>query len=303
VTPALSILVCTRGRPEAAARAIRAILEDAPEDAELLVQDQSDGEQTREALAGCADGRLRYTKLQTRGLSRARNAGVAASRGPVLLFTDDDCLPAPGWAEAVLREFAAEPGLDALFGRVLPLGEGPEGWECPSVMTSDERASITSLGGGLQDALGHGNNMAFRRGCFERLGLFQEWLGAGTPLKGGEDTEFILRLRMAGGRALYAPAPTVFHDNWMPRPRSRRQLRGYAWALALVLGGFLWRGRLAVGRLYLRQLGSYLKGLKRAVLALELAGLGHFGWLLVLHGLGLAAAPRYLRRRPPSLEA
>ncbi len=38
-----------------------------------------------------------------RGIGAARNTGAARARAPVVAFTDDDCLPEPGWLEALLR--------------------------------------------------------------------------------------------------------------------------------------------------------------------------------------------------------
>ena len=48
-------------------------------------------------LAGCDDPRLRVVAESRRGLSAARNTGLAAAAHPVVAFTGDDALPASGW--------------------------------------------------------------------------------------------------------------------------------------------------------------------------------------------------------------
>jgi len=45
---------------------------------------------------------LRYEFEGKQGLSHARNHGIAAARGDILLFTDDDVLPEPDWMEVTL---------------------------------------------------------------------------------------------------------------------------------------------------------------------------------------------------------
>jgi glycosyltransferase involved in cell wall biosynthesis len=64
----VSILVCTRNRPESLERALRSLL--ASEDVvfELVVVDQSNGDATRRLIDGIDDCRVRYHRSNTRGL-------------------------------------------------------------------------------------------------------------------------------------------------------------------------------------------------------------------------------------------
>ncbi|MET0414404.1 MAG: glycosyltransferase family A protein, partial [Actinoplanes sp.] len=54
------------------------------------------------------------------GLSRARNAGLAAARGELVAFTDDDVEVDPRWLEALSRPFEDAP-VACVTGLVLPL--------------------------------------------------------------------------------------------------------------------------------------------------------------------------------------
>lgn len=55
--------------------------------------------------------------------------------------------------------------------------------------------------------------MAFRRGVFERVGRFDERLGAGRFFAGAEEADIFYRGLKAGYSILYAPNVTVYHDH------------------------------------------------------------------------------------------
>ena len=52
-----------------------------------------------------------------KGQVRARNLGLAAARGEIIVFTDDDVRPMPGWLEQLCRRLE-EDQCDALIGAV-----------------------------------------------------------------------------------------------------------------------------------------------------------------------------------------
>lgn len=52
------------------------------------------------------DPSIRLISQLNSGPATARNRGALEARGDLLLFTDDDCVPAKGWFEAMLAPFA-----------------------------------------------------------------------------------------------------------------------------------------------------------------------------------------------------
>ncbi len=54
--------------------------------------------------------------FRARGLNAARNAGIAAAAGELIVFVDDDCRAPPGWLEALLAGIAAAPDRDVFGG-------------------------------------------------------------------------------------------------------------------------------------------------------------------------------------------
>jgi GT2 family glycosyltransferase len=164
------------------------IVEDGPEDAGTVELARRYG--------------ARYVALgRPRGINVARNAAVAASSGELVCFLDDDVEAWPGWLDALL---AADPALEALGGPIRPRLEGSRLWAC-----GREPLPVTSLDLGSEDReaeLVWGANMAVRRSALERIGLFDERL-AGA----GDEEDWQLRLRAAGGRIGYVAAAGVDH--------------------------------------------------------------------------------------------
>lgn len=303
--PRISVLVCTRNRPHAIGACLRSILASGLADMELLVIDQSTDDLTGEEVRKLtADPRLRYIRTPTKGLARSRNIGIRAAKAPLILFTDDDVLAEPTWVELVLAEFDADPTIDAVYGRVRPYMQrdvaGKEGYHCPTLMESEQRYVVQGLTKSTHEALGHGNNMAFRRRVFEQHGLYLEWLGAGTYMTGGEDTDFTFRILRRGAKMLYTPAPTVYHDNWMPIEKSNAQLYKYMFSASVVFSRFMFRGSVTAARVQWRYAKQYWRDWRGSVKWKNWPAVTHHKKLMrglckgVVFGLGtvLRRAPR-----------
>jgi glycosyltransferase involved in cell wall biosynthesis len=297
---AASVVVCTRDRARTIGRCIASILASEVEAMELLVVDQSDDDATQAIVMTLDDPRLRYLRTPTRGLARARNIGIEASRAPIILFTDDDCYVEPSWVAEILNGFQAAPRVDAVYGRVLPHGEGRPGMVCRCLMEDTRPRLVEGLPKGrVQRAIGHGNNMAFRRACFSRHGLFLEWLGAGTPMKGGEDTDFSFRILRAGARIYYSPAPLAYHDNWMPIQASNRQIAEYRLSAAALLTRFVLRGSLAALRHHISFFGSSYEHTRRWQKRNERGRIRYERELLQSQIVGIGYGLLYAFRRSP----
>lgn len=71
--------------------------------AEIIVVDDGSSDQTVEVAREFS---VELISLgQNRGTSAARNAGILASRAPIVAFTDDDCIPNQDWLAELIRPY------------------------------------------------------------------------------------------------------------------------------------------------------------------------------------------------------
>jgi len=121
--PAVSVVMPTFRRPgpmTLAARSVVAQAGFAPGEVELIVVDNDpDGSalDAFEALAAESPISVTYVHARTPGVGRARNAGMAAAKAPLVAFLDDDEEAPPHWLAALVSTQAAT-GADAVFGPV-----------------------------------------------------------------------------------------------------------------------------------------------------------------------------------------
>lgn len=206
----MSVVVPTRDRPERLARCLESVRGALHDDDELVVVDSASVDA---AAVGAVAARYADTvvRLDLPGVDRARNAGWRKAAHDVLLFTDDDVVVTAGWADAFVAAIAAHPEVGFVTGRI----DSPPGQPLPrrEVALKRElepqvfdRASIRNLG--------HSASMATRRAVLERVGGFDEALGAGGHFRSAPEADLFDRILAAGWVGRYEPAALAFHEQW-----------------------------------------------------------------------------------------
>lgn len=223
-TPSLSVVICSRDRPEflreALAEFSREELNSADGGAiELVVVDSAS--KTPETAAVAANYGIAAIRCELPGLSRARNVGFAAATGDLVAFTDDDCFPTLEWARRVRGAFA-DPQVGVVTG---PVHADRATKQAVSV---DERDEDFAYAWGSDPAkVGHGANMTFRRTALEQAGAFDPMLGAGSQMRSAEDIDMIWRVLRAGWTGRFDAAAVISHRQWRSTWQAVRMAYGY----------------------------------------------------------------------------
>ncbi|HEX3542172.1 MAG TPA: glycosyltransferase family 2 protein [Acidimicrobiales bacterium] len=149
-----------------------------------------------------------------RGLSGARNTGVAMAGSPIVAFLDDDARADATWSDRLLGPYA-DPRVVACGGAAEPVLHGPRpGWwprefdwvvGCSYIGLPHDRAQVRNL---------IGANMSARRSAMVSVGGFGEGIGrVGARPLGCEETDLFIRMtqRWPEARIVYEPEARVHH--------------------------------------------------------------------------------------------
>jgi GT2 family glycosyltransferase len=220
--PLVSVIVPTFSRPGPLARCLAALAaQDYPsERCEVIVVDDGSEQPLDEILAG-SGGPMPLTLLRqaNAGPGAARNRGAAAARGTLLAFTDDDCLPEPGWLRALASAHQAGP-CDLVGGRVLNHDTRNAYAETSQlILDGAYRYYPRNPGPGRFFA---SNNMAVPAAGFRELAGFD----AGFRIA-SEDRDLCDRWLAAGYRLRHAPEAVVRHAPQLTLGRFARQYFNY----------------------------------------------------------------------------
>ncbi|MEU4622682.1 glycosyltransferase family A protein [Actinoplanes sp. NPDC023801] len=253
--PDITVVVCTRERPGALARCLDSLLAQEYMPARVLVVDNAPATgATAEVVRSAARrGPVDYLKEPRPGLSFARNAAEAATRGEIVAWIDDDELADRWWLAEVARALVENPDADVISGVIVPaeLETRAQIWFEQFGGHSKGRGFKPDTFGPhtahLQSPLyplppfGTGANMTFRPGVIERIGGWDTALGAGTPAMGSEDTLAFTQVLLAGGTIVYQPTAVTHHYHRRDFAGLHKQMVGYGTGLTAAYTGLLLR--------------------------------------------------------------
>jgi GT2 family glycosyltransferase len=151
----------------------------------------------------------------------ARNRGISESSGDIIVFTDADCIPDPDWLEQHIRAHAE--GAQVVGGAVALAGTNYWAQSDNVSMFHDfvtghprgERALLPTL------------NLSVQRTVIDAVGYMDETF----PGAAAEDSDWTVRMRLAGYPLLFEPAAVIRHaparTSWSDVVRHWRNL-GYS---------------------------------------------------------------------------
>jgi O-antigen biosynthesis protein len=209
MTLPVSIVVVSRGRPDALARCLTGLSQLLYPLFEIIVVADPAGV----AACGPWSGRIKIAPFDEPNISAARNLGIAQAAGDVVAFIDDDAVPEPTWLAQLTAPFAL-PEVTAAGGRVLGRNGISAQWpdrdiraDATSHILTLDPANPTLLTG--QPGRGiktEGTNMAFRRAPLAAIGGFDPAYRFYL-----DESDLNLRLAATGATTAVVPGAVVHH--------------------------------------------------------------------------------------------
>lgn len=121
--PSVTVVVSTYNRAELLSGLLDSLESQSYVDFEVVIADNGSSDTTWESLrtrAAHSELKLKAIRLPAQdGPATPRNTAISVSRAPLVAFTDDDCLPEPGWLAELTAPFEA-PGVVIAQGRTTP---------------------------------------------------------------------------------------------------------------------------------------------------------------------------------------
>ncbi|MCH2547813.1 MAG: glycosyltransferase [Alphaproteobacteria bacterium] len=216
----ISIIICTYNRIDSLLPALEAAADSMRHakniQCELAVIDNNSNDSTADSVKEWCnkntDIAAFYVMEPKKGLSHARNCGIAHTQGKLLVFTDDDCHLPKDYLENAYKYFSQDSTPTLRSGQVL-LGDCEDlpvsiktGKEFVEYSRAENSAHAHNVGTLLM-----GCNMNIPRQMIDALGAFDANFGAGSPMYGGEDTDYVMRAYAAGYIIQFVPDLRLYH--------------------------------------------------------------------------------------------
>jgi glycosyltransferase involved in cell wall biosynthesis len=189
-----SVITPVRNGVRFIAEAIDSALRQLAPDDEIVVIDDASTDATKSVLARIPDPRIRVLDGLGRGVSSARNIGLAVAVGEFIAFLDHDDLWPPARHSTLLKALLDGPEIDFATGRIR-LHMEHDAIMLPQFPEIDGRlGEFISVCSAL-----------FRRRVFDQVGYFDEGMHF------AEDTDYLLRLKERNCRVVLCDIDTVIY--------------------------------------------------------------------------------------------
>lgn len=208
----LSLIIATFNRCDSLRRTLSCIEQQHVDaDWELIIVDNRSTDETAEFVERFSvESKLNVVLVHEPkpGLGNARNAGLRAAKGELVLFTDDDCLPAKDYLEKTLQVFHEDPNVGFVGGRILLHDKSDQ----PITIKESSIREDIPAGQFIEAGVIHGANLAFRKTALMQAGGFDPFFGAGS-FYSVEDIDSAAHVSALGWKGVYDPRPLVFHHH------------------------------------------------------------------------------------------
>ena len=244
--PRVSVIICSYNGASTVESCLRSMGKINYPDFEVVFVDDGSTDRTQEIVAQFPW--VINIVQENKGLSVARNVGMEAATGEVIVYTDSDCEADEDWLYYMALNLVRGGHVGVGGPNFIP-DEGS--WVADCVGLSPGGPTHVMLDDRTAEHV-PGCNMGFFRHAAMEINGFD-----GQFRKAGDDVDFIWRLQHAGGTIGFAPAGQVWHYRRNTVKAYLKQQRGYGEAEALLkykhpdhfntLGASHWRGKIYGG--------------------------------------------------------
>lgn len=225
-----SLILCTLGRDKEVENFLSSLCHQVYKNYELIVVDQNEDDRVKDIIDRYKNkiDKIKYFRVNFKGLSRGRNFGLLHVEGDIVAFPDDDCkypsnilLEVKNRFERDKIDFLSCISLDEVSGlesngrwrkNKMPISKSTLFGTCISYTIFVKAECIKE------------NKMSFD----ERLGV-----GADTPFQSAEETDFIYQLLLSGCKGIYYPEICIYHPLKIIEYDERTIERAYYYAMGL----------------------------------------------------------------------
>jgi glycosyltransferase involved in cell wall biosynthesis len=240
--PVVSVVVTTHNRPDSLEETLRSISAVKYPQLEIIIVDNAPSNDASCELVEQLSSEiknLRYIREDRVGLCWARNCGLAAAKGEITVFTDDDVLIDPNWLTALVQGFSNGNNVACVTGLILPRElETPAQVWCeehggfgkgfvPQIFDLTAHRPTDPLFPYRLSMFGSGANMSFKTDILRKFGGSDPALGAGTPTRSAAEFPAFYNVIVNNYQIVYRPDAIVYHSHHEKYERFRQQFYGY----------------------------------------------------------------------------
>ena len=251
VLPMISVIVCSYNGSSTVESCLRSMQRIKYENFEVVFVDDGSTDNTQTILKDFENWpRLRVITQKNKGLSFARNVGMNAALGEIILYTDSDCEADEQWLYYIALAMVRSKHVGMGGPNLIP-DEGS--WVASCVGLSPGGPTHVMIDDRTAEHV-PGCNMAFYTWAAKEIGGFDPQFRTA-----GDDVDFIWRLQNRGYSIGFSPAAQVWHYRRNTIAAYLKQQRGYGVAEALLkykhpdkfnaLGASHWKGKIYGGNI------------------------------------------------------
>jgi mycofactocin glycosyltransferase len=201
-----TVLVPVKDRPLQLDQCLAALGRDYP----VLVVDDASDDPAATAAVAARHGAKVVTRAVNGGAGVARNTGLDGIRSEFVVMIDSDCVPPPGWIDALAAQFN-DPLVGAAAPRIMPWSAGESGVDrytrvAGSLDLGGREARVAPL---TRVSSVPTAALVTRRSAL--LAVARDGAVFDPALRSGEDVDLVWRLHKAGWRVRYVPEVQVHH--------------------------------------------------------------------------------------------